>query len=259
MTVRIVRCIYQHQPTYGIVQGEAVHRLRAGNPFAGPPEPAEPIGRLDELRLLPPCEPTKIIAVGRNYAAHAAEQQVEVPAEPLLFLKPPSALVGHEEPIILPAESQHVDHEAELVVVIGRRGKDIRREEAMQYIFGCTCGNDVTARDLQRRDGQWTRGKGFDTFAPLGPWIETDISPADLRVLCRVNGQVRQDGRTRDMIFDIPFLVSYISHIMTLEPGDVIYTGTPAGIGPLTAGDVVEVEIEGIGILRNPVQGKTRR
>ena len=257
--MRIVRCIYQHQPTYGIVQGEMVHRLRAGSPFAGPLEPAEPIGRLDELRLLPPCEPTKIIAVGRNYAAHAAEQQVEVPAEPLLFLKPPSALIGHEEPIILPADSQHVDHEAELVVVIGRRGKDIPRQEALRHILGYTCGNDVTARDLQRRDGQWTRGKGFDTFAPLGPWIETGISPADLRVLCRVNGVTRQDGRTRDMIFDIPFLVSYISHIMTLEPGDVIYTGTPAGIGPLAAGDVVEVEIEGIGILRNPVQAGTRR
>lgn len=257
--MRIVRCLHQQRPIYGILHGDVVYRLRAGNPFAAPPEPAEPIGRLDELTLLPPCEPTKIVAVGRNYAAHAAEQRVEVPAEPLLFLKPPSALIGYDDAIILPAESQQVDHEAELVVIIGRRAKDVSSEEALQYIFGYTCGNDVTARDLQRRDGQWTRGKGFDTFAPLGPWIETEISPADLRLICRVNGQVRQDGRTRDLIFDIPFLVHYVSHIMTLEPGDVIYTGTPAGIGPLRVDDVVEVEIEGIGILRNRVLGETRR
>jgi len=256
--MRLARFLHNGEARWGIVQGDEVH-LALGSVYDDSLSVGPAVGTLDTLKLLAPCEPTKIIAVGRNYAAHAAEQQVEVPAEPLLFLKPPSALIGHEEPIILPADSQHVDHEAELVVVIGRRGKDIPRQEALRHILGYTCGNDVTARDLQRRDGQWTRGKGFDTFAPLGPWIETGISPADLRVLCRVNGVPRQDGRTRDMIFDIPSLVSYISHIMTLEPGDVIYTGTPAGIGPLAAGDVVEVEIEGIGILRNPVQAGTRR
>jgi 2-keto-4-pentenoate hydratase/2-oxohepta-3-ene-1,7-dioic acid hydratase in catechol pathway len=213
---------------------------------------------LDQVRLLAPCQPSKIVALGKNYAAHAREMAAkgmssEVPSEPLIFLKPPSAVIGPGEAIVYPAMSQQVDYEAELVVVIGRRAKSVAQGEARSYVLGYTCGNDVTARDLQKKDGQWTRGKGFDTFCPLGPWIVTNPDPANLHLETRVNGVVRQSGVTSDLIFGVEVLVSHISQIMTLEPGDVIMTGTPAGVGPLVPGDVVEVEIEGIGVLRNPV------
>ncbi len=224
-----------------------------GTPF-GAYERREPTLALEEARLLAPTVPTKIVCVGRNYAAHAQEHDAEVPEIPLIFLKPPSAVIGPGEAILLPPQSQQVEHEAELAVVIGRRGRWIPPEEAEEYILGYTIANDVTARDLQRRDGQWTRGKGFDTFCPLGPWIDTDFDPSDALITCRVNGDLRQMGSTRDMVFSVRQLIAFISSVMTLEPGDVILTGTPAGVGPLQAGDVVEVEIEGLGRLRNPVR-----
>lgn len=208
---------------------------------------------LEEVRLLAPMIPSKIICVGRNYVEHAKEHGAEVPKIPLIFLKPPSAILNPGEAIVLPPQSQQVEHEAELVVVIGRRGRNILAEEAKNYILGYTVGNDVTARDLQRSDGQWTRAKGFDTFCPFGPWVDTEFDASDAMITCRVNGQLRQMASTREMVFSVPNLIAFISSVMTLEPGDLIFTGTPAGVGPLNAGDVVEVSIEGLGTLRNPV------
>jgi 2-keto-4-pentenoate hydratase/2-oxohepta-3-ene-1,7-dioic acid hydratase in catechol pathway len=206
------------------------------------------------VKLLPPVLPGKIICLGRNYVEHAKEQNVEVPDVPLIFMKPLSAVIGPDQTIFLPPQSQRVEHEAELAVVIGQTGRWIPEQEAMKYILGYTAANDVTARDLQRKDGQWTRGKGFDTFCPLGPWIETELDPADTLVTGRVNGSMRQMASTREMVFTIPQLIAFITSVMTLNPGDVILTGTPAGIGPLVDGDIVEVEVEGIGTLRNPVK-----
>lgn len=208
---------------------------------------------LDSVKLLAPVKPGKIIAVGRNYVEHAKEHGAEVPEVPLIFLKPPSSVVGSNAPILLPPQSQRVEHEAELAVVIGRQGRWISPDDAMSYVFGYTAANDVTARDLQRRDGQWIRAKGFDTFCPLGPWVETNLDVSDLQITCRVNGEVRQVGSTREMVFSIAQLIAFISSVMTLEPGDVILTGTPAGVGPLLPGDEVVVAIEGIGELVNPV------
>lgn len=207
----------------------------------------------EEARLLAPAQPGKIICVGRNYAEHAKEHNAEVPKIPLIFMKPPSAVIDPDETIIMPPQSQQVEHEAELVAVIGKRGRSVPADEAVQYIFGYTIGNDVTARDLQRSDGQWTRAKGFDTFCPFGPWIDTEFDPSDAVISCRVNGQMRQMASTRDMVFSVPTLVAFISSVMTLEPGDLIFTGTPAGVSPLKAGDVVDVEIENLGKLSNPV------
>ena len=197
--------------------------------------------------------PSKIVAVGRNYLAHARELGNEVPTEPLIFLKPTSAIVGDQDDVVYPKASLRVDHEAELAVVIGRRCKDVNEGDAFDYVRGYTCANDVTARDLQESDGQWTRAKGFDTFCPLGPQVVENLDPSSLRVVARVNGEVRQDGRTSDMLFGVPSLVAFISGVMTLEPGDVILTGTPPGVGPVQRGDLMEVEIEGIGVLRNRV------
>ncbi|HEV2131360.1 MAG TPA: fumarylacetoacetate hydrolase family protein [Longimicrobiaceae bacterium] len=198
--------------------------------------------------------PSKIVCVGRNYLEHARELGNEVPERPLIFLKPPSSLIGDGDAIVLPPESSRVEHEAEIAVVIGRRGRGISLEGALEYVAGYAALNDVTARDLQKADGQWTRAKGFDTFCPLGAVAPAaGIDPQELEVLCRVNGEIRQQGRAADMAFDIPTLIAYISSIMTLEPGDVIATGTPAGVGPLRAGDVVEVEVPGTGTIRNPV------
>ncbi|HEX5632424.1 MAG TPA: fumarylacetoacetate hydrolase family protein [Gemmatimonadales bacterium] len=201
-------------------------------------------------------QPTKIVCIGRNYAAHAKELGNEVPKEPLLFLKPPSALLSPGAAIQVPPQSSRVEHEAEIGVVIGRRACDVKEADAAGYIAGFTCVNDVTARDLQKSDGQWSRAKGFDTFCPVGPYVKHDLDWTQFEVICRVNGTVRQHGFARDMIFGIPFLVSYISHMMTLEPGDLIATGTPEGVGPLVPGDMVEVEIPGIGVLANPVTQK---
>jgi 2-keto-4-pentenoate hydratase/2-oxohepta-3-ene-1,7-dioic acid hydratase in catechol pathway len=207
------------------------------------------------VQLLAPLAPGKIVCVGRNYVEHAREHEAEVPEVPLLFMKPPSAVIGPRAAIVLPEQSQQVEHEAELAVVIGKQARAVVPDQAREVIFGYTAANDVTARDLQRKDGQWTRAKGFDTFCPLGPWIDTEADPGDLRITCRVNGQIRQLASTREMVFSVYQLVAFISGIMTLEVGDVLLTGTPAGVGGLLAGDTVQVEIEGIGVLENPVVG----
>jgi 2-keto-4-pentenoate hydratase/2-oxohepta-3-ene-1,7-dioic acid hydratase in catechol pathway len=211
---------------------------------------------LANVKLLPPAVPSKIICIGRNYVAHAEEHQADVPEVPLLFLKPPSSVLANGETILLPPQSQQVEHEGELAVVIGKRGRWLDPESAKDYILGYTVANDVTARDLQRRDGQWTRGKGFDTFCPFGPWIETEFDPADAVITCTVNGELRQMGSTRDMVFPVRQLVAYVSSVMTLEPGDLLLTGTPAGVGKLGDGDEVVVSIEGLGELRNPVKAE---
>jgi 2-keto-4-pentenoate hydratase/2-oxohepta-3-ene-1,7-dioic acid hydratase in catechol pathway len=200
-------------------------------------------------------QPSKIVCVGRNYAAHARELGNEVPKQPLLFLKPSSSLIGPDEPIVLPGASQQVEYESEIGVVIGRRARKVRAADAMQFVRGFTCANDVTARDLQKTDGQWGRAKGFDTFCPVGPRVAEDVDWTNLTVIGRVNGTERQRGSVHDMIFPIPVLIEYISGIMTLEAGDLILTGTPEGVGKLAPGDVVEVEIPGVGILRNTVRG----
>jgi 2-keto-4-pentenoate hydratase/2-oxohepta-3-ene-1,7-dioic acid hydratase in catechol pathway len=229
-----------------------------GSPF-GEFRRSEAIHPISSVHLLPPVLPSKIICVGRNYVAHAKEHNAEVPEVPLLFLKPPSSIIGPEDKIILPPQSQQVEHEAELVVVIGKRGRWIAPDDAMKHVLGYTIGNDVTARDLQRRDGQWTRSKGFDTFCPIGPWIETDFDPADGVIACYVNGEMRQMSSTRDMVFSVRQLIAFASSIMTLEPGDILMTGTPSGVAPLIAGDLVEVSIEGLGTLRNPVTTESIR
>jgi len=221
---------------------------------------------LPDVRLLSPILPSKVVAVGRNYAAHAREMaegrllldsgQSEPPATPVIFLKPSTSVIGAGDTIRIPRDSARVDHEAELAVVIGRPARDVSRESAMSHVLGYTAANDVTARDQQKADVQYTRGKGHDSFCPLGPWIETVLDPRDLRVTARVNGQLRQDGRTSEMIHDIATLIEFISGVMTLLPGDVILTGTPAGVGPIVDGDTVTIEVEGIGELTNPVRTK---
>ena len=205
-------------------------------------------------RALCPVAPSKILCIGRNYRAHAKEMGADVPAEPLLFLKAPSSLLDPEGVVRLPPESARVEHEAELGVVIGKRGRRIALDDAMAHVFGYTAVADVTARDLQKKDGQWSRAKGFDTFCPVGPHVVTGIDPGALAVRARVNGALRQDGSTRDMIFPVAALVSHLSQAMTLEPGDLIATGTPEGVGPLVHGDVLEVEVEGVGVLRVRVE-----
>jgi 2-keto-4-pentenoate hydratase/2-oxohepta-3-ene-1,7-dioic acid hydratase in catechol pathway len=214
---------------------------------------------IEKAKLLAPIQPGKVLCVGRNYVAHAKEHDADVPEIPLLFLKPPSSVIGHEEAIVLPPQSQQVEHEAELAIVISKSGRWITPEDVQDHILGYTIANDITARDLQRRDGQWTRGKGFDTFCPLGPWIETDFDPTDALITCQVNSEMRQMGSTRDMVFSVRQLIAFFSSIMTLEPGDVILTGTPSGVGPLHPGDVVEVTIERLGTLRNPVKTEKHR
>ncbi len=214
--------------------------------------------RLEGARLLAPVIPrSKVVCIGKNYADHVEEMKNvtggEAPEEPLLFLKPNTSVIGPGEPILRPAISDRVEHEGELAMVIGAVTKDVSEEDALKHVFGFTCANDVTARDLQIKDGQWTRGKGFDTFCPLGPVIETDPDLSDARVVTRVNGEVRQEGRTSQLIHSLARIVAFASQAFTLLPGDVILTGTPAGVGLLESGDTVEVEIEGIGILRNPV------
>ena len=234
---------WMHEDQIGPLEGDLFgqfRRLEAQTPIAS-------------VRLLAPVIPGKIICIGRNYVEHAREQNAEIPELPLLFMKPPSSVIGPDETILLPPQSQRVEHEGELVIVIGKRGRRISPEEAPDFIFGYTVGIDVTARDLQRKDGQWTRGKGFDTFCPLGPWIETGFDPSDAMLTCRVNNEMRQMASTRDMIFTVRQLVAFISSVMTLLPGDVIMTGTPAGVGPLSDGDEVSVTIDGIGTLHNTV------
>jgi 2-keto-4-pentenoate hydratase/2-oxohepta-3-ene-1,7-dioic acid hydratase in catechol pathway len=216
------------------------------------------VAPLDRVRLLAPVLPSKVLCVGRNYAQHAAELGNEVPAEPLIFLKPATSVIGPGEHIRLPALSNDVQHEAELAVVIGRLTRKVAVEDALGAVLGYTCANDVTARDLQRSDGQWTRGKGFDTFCPLGPWIETELDPAaGLAVRCTVDGEIRQDGSTADLLFSVGQLVAYCAAFTTLLPGDVLLTGTPAGVGQLRDGNQVSVSVEGIGELTNLVAADT--
>ncbi|MEW1588115.1 fumarylacetoacetate hydrolase family protein [Micromonospora vinacea] len=263
--MRIARFAHAKGMSFGAVEGE---------PEAGPQGltiaeiEGHPFGNLSfsgarwalsDVRLLSPILPSKVVCVGRNYADHAAEHGNEVPKEPLLFLKPSTSVIGPRDAIRLPIFSKQVEHEAELAVVIGAPGaRRADRAAAERAIFGYTCANDVTARDLQRSDGQWTRAKGFDSFCPIGPWITTGLDVSDLEIRCEVGRnpeemEVRQLGRTKDMVFDVPGLVSYISHVMTLLPGDVVLTGTPAGVSPLVEGDTVTVRIDGIGELTNPV------
>ena len=224
-----------------------------GDPF-GQWTRAKDVSTLAGIRFLAPCAATKVAAVGVNYPSHAEEMDSQLPEEPVLFLKPPSAIVGHRETIVYPTHiSRSIDYEGELAVVIGQRAKRVSQEEAPKYVLGYTCANDVTARDLQGRDGQWTRAKGFDTFCPLGPVIATDVDPHNLRIRTRVNGALRQEAWTSEMVFPVDALISHISQVMTLEPGDVILTGTPANVGELRPGDMVDVEIEGIGTLTNCV------
>lgn len=241
-------------PHCGLIEGENVIEI-TGLPW-GQWTRGTPSSRLADVRLLAPAEPSKIVCVGRNYAAHAAELGNEVPKEPLIFLKPSTSIVGPEEPVLLTQYSKQVEHEGELALIVARRCSHLRdSDDALSYLLGYTCLNDVTARDLQKSDVQFTRGKGFDTFCPIGPHIETDLDPANLQVETRVNGAVRQSGNTSLMIYPVPFLVRWISRMMTLLPGDVIATGTPAGVGPLVSGDTVEVAVTGVGVLRNPVRG----
>jgi 2-keto-4-pentenoate hydratase/2-oxohepta-3-ene-1,7-dioic acid hydratase in catechol pathway len=249
--VRLARFRRGDRISTGTLADDAVHPLR-GTFFEDPIPLGESLPQT-EVRLLAPIIPSKVICIGRNYVEHAEELGSEIPAEPLMFMKPSTAVIGPGDLIRLPPESERVDHEGELAVVIGRPCRRVSEEEAPAYVLGYTCGNDVTARDLQQKDGQWTRAKGFDSFCPLGPWVETDLDLSDLEISTRVNGEVRQRGRTSDMIFPPPVLVAYVSRVMTLLPGDVILTGTPSGVGPLSQGDRVEVEVEGIGILANEV------
>jgi 2-keto-4-pentenoate hydratase/2-oxohepta-3-ene-1,7-dioic acid hydratase in catechol pathway len=250
--MRLIRFQSKAEPIqYGWVNDGLVGRI-AGSPF-GEYQRSEANLPLESVILHPPIIPGKIICVGRNYLEHVKEQNAELPTTPLIFLKPPSSVIAHMQTIVLPPQSQQVDHEAELVVVIGKRGRWIQPTEAYDHIYGYTIGNDVTARDLQRKDGQWTRSKGFDTFCPLGPWVDTEFDPVDAIITCHVNGVLRQMASTRDMIFRIDQIIAYTSSIMTLEVGDAIMTGTPSGISPLNPGDVVESAIEGLGILHNPV------
>ena len=240
---------------YGAVEPEGI-RLHRGSPFVAW-EPTETVVGWQEARLLSPVIPTKIVAVGRNYVDHASEMGHEVPERPIIFLKPPTTVIGPLQSIRLPPESSEVHHEAELAVVMGRVARDVAVEDVGPLIIGYTAANDITARDLQRRDRRFTVAKGFDTFCPLGPVIDTEIDPQEsLSIECRVNDELRQSGTTAEMVFGIGEIVSYVSRIMTLLPGDVILTGTPSGVGPIEAGDRVEVEIEGIGLLLNPVVAK---
>lgn len=244
------------RPSFGLIEGDEIFRLRGEIPEGNLSlEGAEASVKLAEALLLAPVAPSKIVCVGRNYREHAAELGNEMPTEPLLFLKAPSAVVRDGDSIELPEFSRRVEHEGELAVVIGRKCRRVSEDEdPFSYVLGYTCLNDVTARDLQRRDVQFTRAKSFDTFCPVGPHIVTGLDPSDLSVQTRVNGEIRQNGRTSAMAFPVPYLIRYISHVMTLEPGDLIATGTPAGVGPLRHGDTVEVEVEGVGVLRNPVR-----
>jgi 2-keto-4-pentenoate hydratase/2-oxohepta-3-ene-1,7-dioic acid hydratase in catechol pathway len=239
-------------PRYGLVEGENVVEI-SGLPWGQWIRGARS-SRLADVQLLAPVEPSKIVCVGRNYAAHAAELGNEVPKEPLIFLKPSTSIIGPDEPVILTKYSRRVEHEGELALVIGRRCAHLLdTDDALSFVLGYTCLNDVTARDLQISDVQFTRAKGFDTFCPVGPHIETDLNQSNVLVETHVNGARRQSGNTSLMIYPVPYLVRWISRMMALLPGDVIATGTPAGVGPLVAGDTVEVSVAGIGVLRNPV------
>ncbi|HZS42465.1 MAG TPA: fumarylacetoacetate hydrolase family protein [Polyangia bacterium] len=253
MTVRYARVHHQGLPRWGRVFDERIEILDRD-----PVTDRQPPAVLYEIPManapiLAPCEPTKILGVGTNYRAHALEMKKPLPDEPLLFMKPTTALIGPGAGIVRPRGFERTDYEGELGVVIGKRARRVREAEALDYVFGYTIVNDVTVRDLQKKDGQFTRAKGFDTFCPVGPWVVCGLDASNLRLRTRLNSETRQDSRTSDLIFSIARVIETVSRVMTLEPGDLITTGTPSGVGPIAPGDVVEIEIEGIGILRNPV------
>ena len=255
--MRIARYTTGEDPSYGIVEGEPGREFIAqvqGDPLYQPVVLTGETVRLEDARLLAPVIPrSKVIGIGRNYADHAKEMGGEPPAQPLMFLVPNTAVVGPGDSIVMPAGAQEISYEGELAVVIGRIAKDVPRERVSEVVYGYTCANDVTARDWQRGDGQWARAKGFDTSTPLGPWITTELDVSDVRVTTELNGEPKQDGRTSQFIFDIPEVLAYITSFTTLLPGDVVLTGTPAGVGPMRPGDEVAVSIEGIGTLTNKV------
>jgi 2-keto-4-pentenoate hydratase/2-oxohepta-3-ene-1,7-dioic acid hydratase in catechol pathway len=262
IVVRFARFVHAGGVSFGVVEGEEGAGRTIAEIGSLPFEDVRFTGQrwaLADVRLLAPIFSSKVIGVGRNYADHAAELGNDVPKEPLIFMKPSTSVIGPNDAIRLPPQSKQVEHEAELAVVIGATGaRRVDRAGAERAIFGYTCGNDVTARDLQRKDTTWTRAKGFDSFCPLGPWIVTDLDVSDIEIRCEVGRdpdamEVRQIGRTKDMVFDVPTLVSYVSHVMTLLPGDVILTGTPAGVSQIVPGETVNVSIQGIGKLANPV------
>ncbi len=255
--MRIARYTTGDEPQFGVVGGAGGEEIIAtvvGDPlYSGVELTGEQVS-LADVRLLAPVIPrSKVVCVGRNYLAHAEELDHDVPTEPLVFLKPNTSVVGPFDPIVYPTQSKLVSYEGELGVVIGRICRDVPAERAADVIFGYTIGNDVTARDLQETDGQWARAKGFDSFCPLGPWIETELDPSALAIRTELNGELKQDGNTSSMIFDVPTVVAYITSFMTLLPGDVVLTGTPAGVGPMEAGDDVSVTVDGIGTLKNRV------
>jgi 2-keto-4-pentenoate hydratase/2-oxohepta-3-ene-1,7-dioic acid hydratase in catechol pathway len=258
--VRIARFVHPGGIAWGVVEGPSDAAFGALTIAAIKDHPMGPIEftgerfAISDVRLLAPILPSKVLAVGRNYADHAKEMGNDVPELPLIFLKPSTSVIGTHDVIRLPADSDRVDHEAELALVVGKVAKDVSRERANEVIFGYTCANDVTARDQQRADVQFTRAKGYDSFCPIGPWIETTFDPSAVRLRALVNGEVRQDGNTSDMVFDVATLVSFMSHVMTLVPGDVILTGTPAGVGPIADGDTVTIAVDGIGELTNQVR-----
>lgn len=250
--MKIVRFEHQGANAYGAMEGDTIHPI-TGSIFADQITLSDQSIPLSAVRLLVPCEPTKIVGVGLNYRDHATELGLPIPEEPVLFLKPLTTLTDPEGAIRYPPISERVDYECEISIVVKRRGRNVPLDRALDYVLGYTCHNDVTARDLQKKDGQWTRAKSFDTFGPTGPCIATDIDPHDLHIETRLNGQVRQSSNTAQLIFNVSTLVHFISQVMPLLPGDLIVTGTPPGIGPMHPGDIVEVEIERIGVLRNRV------
>ena len=253
MDKKLIRFVLHEKqsPTYGLVKDDKVS-VMDGPPWAGGRESGATCP-IQDVILKAPVQPSKIVCIGLNYHAHveASQSADKAPEYPLIFLKPPSSIIGPDEKILHPEQSERVDYEAELGVVIGKQARNVGREQALEYVYGYTCVNDVTARDLQKKDGQWSRAKGFDTFCPVGPWIVTRLNYSDVLVEGVLNGEIKQSGRTSLMIFDVPYLISYISSVMTLEPGDLISTGTPAGIAPMKSGDVIEVRVEGVGTLKN--------
>jgi len=249
--MRIARFSHDGDVAFGVVEGDEIAEMSA-HPF-GPITFTGQRHGLSAVRLLAPVLPSKVVAIGKNYAEHASEMGGDVPERPLIFLKPSTAVIGSGGAIAYPPSSQRVDYEGELAVVIGRLCRDVAEEQALEAVLGYTCANDVTARDQQASDGQWSRAKGYDTFCPLGPWIETTLDIADLRITTTLNGETKQDGRTSQIVHKVPSLISYVTACMTLLPGDVILTGTPAGVGPMRIGDEVAVEVEGLGRLANAV------
>ncbi len=249
--MKIVRFIKDRKTSYGILSNRYIQTI-VGNPYRSIQTSGE-TNKLSDVKLLAPCVPSKIVCLGLNYRKHAEETNSPLPKNPLIFLKPPTAVIGPEDKILYPAMSKRVDYEGELGVVIKKKASHISQDEALDYVLGYTCFNDITARDLQNFDGQWTRAKGFDTFAGIGPWIETDVDATNAPIQTILNGVTKQNGNTNDLIFPVKEVISFISQVMTLLPGDVIATGTPSGIGPMNPGDTIEIKIEPIGTLRNYV------